>query len=227
MTYIEKEGKTVEEAIALGLEQLGMDEDEVDIEVLKKGGLLAKAKVRLTVKTTPKDEACDYLVGLIERMGLDCEVELEEIEGGYSANVSGKDAASVIGYRGEVLDAIQYLATIYVNRNEKNYVKMAVDVEGYRGRRSETLRALACRLADKAVREGKKVDLEPMNNQDRRIIHETLVDDDRVTTESQGDEPNRYVTILPKEREVTYGTNKSFRTAGMKTRSFGGKKRRF
>ena len=119
MTYIEKEGKTVEEAIALGLEQLGMDEDEVDIEVLKKGGLLAKAKVRLTVKTTPKDEACDYLVGLIERMGLDCEVELEEIEGGYSANVSGKDAASVIGYRGEVLDAIQYLATIYVNRNEK------------------------------------------------------------------------------------------------------------
>ena len=119
------------------------------------------------------------------------------------------------------------MATIYVNRNEKNYVKMAVDVEGYRGRRSETLRALARRLAEKAVREGKKVDLEPMNNQDRRIIHETLVDDDRVTTESQGDEPNRYVTILPKEREVTYGTNKSFRTAGMKTRSFGGKKRRF
>ncbi len=227
MTSIEKEAKTVEEAIALGLEQLGLTEDEVEIEVLKKGGLLSKAKVRLTVKTTPQDEVYEYLAGLIDRMGLQCDVNVTAVEGGFAAEISGPDSATVIGYRGEVLDAIQYLGTIFVNKNEKNYTKLSVDVEGYRARRANTLQALARRLADKAVTTGQAVDLEPMNNMDRRIIHETLAADDRVTTESQGDEPNRYVSIVPKEREITYGTNSSFRKSGLKTRSFGGKKRRF
>ena len=227
MIFIEKEAKTVEEAIALGLEQLGMDEDDVEIEVLKKGGMLSKSKVRLTVKRTQKDDLYDYLAGLLERMGLDCDLDVKEIEGGFAADISGKDSASAIGYRGEVLDALQYLGTIYLNHNEKSYTKLAVDVEGYRSRRAVTLKALAKRVADKAVMSGQPVDLEPMNNQDRRIIHETLADDDRVNTESQGEEPNRYVSVIPKEREITYGTNKAFRTGGMKTRSFGGKKRRF
>lgn len=227
MISIEKEAKTVEEAIALGLEQLGMSEDEVEIEVLKKGVLFGNAKVRLTVKSTPKDEVCDFLVGLVERMGLDVDVSVEDVEGGFHAEISGKDSASVIGYRGEVLDAIQYLATIHINMDDASYTRLTIDVEGYRARRAETLRALAKRTADKAVMTGRPVELEPMNNQDRRIIHETLADDERVTTESYGDEPNRYVVVLPKEREITYGTNKSFRTGGIKTRSFGGKKRRF
>lgn len=227
MISIDKEAKNVEEAIALGLEQLGMSEDEVEITVLKKGGLFGNAKVRLTVKSTPKDEVCDFLVGLLERMGLDCDVAVEDIEGGFHAEISGKDSASVIGYRGEVLDAIQYLSTIHINQADASYTRLTIDVEGYRARRTETLRALAQRLADKAVREGHQVELEPMNNTDRRVIHETLAADERVTTESAGEEPNRYVVILPKEREITYGTNKSFRTGGMKTRSFGGKKRRF
>lgn len=227
MIAIEKEAKTIEEAIALGLEQLGMDEDEVEIEVLRKGGLLSKAKVRLTVKSTPKDDVCDYLSGLIERMGLDCDVAVEETEGGYAAEISGKDSAYVIGYRGEALDAIQYLSTIYINKNEESYTRLSVDVEGYRTRRANTLRELALRLANKAVQTGEAVDLEPMNNQDRRVIHETLAQDERVETESFGEEPNRYVSIVPKEREVTYGTNKTFSRGGIKTRSFGGKKRRF
>ena len=227
MICIEKEARTIEEAIALGLEQLGMDEDEVEIEVLRKGGMLGKAKVRLTVKTTPKDDVCDFLAGLVERMGLDCDVTVEEVEGGFAAEISGKDSAFVIGYRGETLDAIQYLATIHVNQNQDNYVRLTVDVEGYRARRAKTLRELALRLANKAVQTGQTVDLEPMNNQDRRVIHETLAEDDRVTTESSGEEPNRYVSIIPKEREVTYGTNRSFMRGGIKTRSFGGKKRRF
>lgn len=227
MISIEKEAKTVEEAIAIGLEQLGMTEDEVEIEVLKKGGLFAGAKVRLTVKSTPKDEVCDFIAGLLERMGLDCDVTVEDVEGGFLAQVSGKDSAAVIGYRGEVLDAIQYLTTIHINKDDASYTRVTIDVEGYRARRTDTLHALALRLADKAVREGKQVELEPMNNQDRKVIHEALADDERVRTESFGDEPNRYVVIIPKEREITYGTNKSFRTGGMKTRSFGGKKRRF
>lgn len=227
MISIEKEARSVEEAIQLGLAQLDVKEDEVDVEVLKKGGLLGKAKVRLTVKSTPADGVYDYIAGLIERMGMECDVEVKEIEGGFAANINGKDSAAVIGYRGEVLDAIQYLSTIFVNQQDKSYTKMQVDVEGYRGRRADTLRALAIRMANRAVNEGVQVDLEPMNNQDRRIIHEALSGDERVTTCSQGDEPNRYISIVPKEREMTYGTNNSFRKSGIKTRSFGGKKRRF
>ena len=227
MISIEKEARSVEEAIALGLEQLGMTEDEVEITVIKKGGLFGNAKVRLTVKSTPKDDVCEFLCGLLERMGLECDVAVEDVEGGFHAEISGKDSASAIGYRGEVLDAIQYLATIHINKSDSSYTRLTIDVEGYRARRADTLKALALRLADKAVREGRQVELEPMNNTDRRIIHETLAGDERVTTESFGDEPNRYVIIVPKEREVTYGTNKSFRTGGIKTRSFGGKKRRF
>ena len=181
----------------------------------------------MTVKSTPKDEVCDFIAGLLERMGLDCDVTVEDVEGGFLAQVSGKDSAAVIGYRGEVLDAIQYLTTIHINKDDASYTRVTIDVEGYRARRTDTLHALALRLADKAVREGKQVELEPMNNQDRKVIHEALADDERVRTESFGDEPNRYVVIIPKEREITYGTNKSFRTGGMKTRSFGGKKRRF
>ena len=225
MISIEKEAKSVEEAIAIGLEQLGMVEEEVDIEVLKKGGLFGNAKVRLTVKSTPKDDVYDFLAGLLERMGLDCDVNVEDVEGGFRAEISGKDSASVIGYRGEVLDAIQYLGTIHINKNDASYTRLSIDVEGYRARRADTLHALALRLADKAVREGRQVELEAMNNQDRRVIHEALADDERVTTESFGDEPNRYVVILPKEREVTYGTNKAFTRGGIKTRSFGAKKR--
>lgn len=227
MLSIEKEAKSVEEAIALGLEQLGMTEDEVEITVLKKGGLFGSAKVRLTVKSTPKDDVCDFLTGLLERMGLDCDVSVEDVEGGFHAEISGKDSASVIGYRGEVLDSIQYLTTIHINKNDASYTRLTIDVEGYRARRADTLKALALRLADKAVREGRQVELEPMNNTDRRIIHETLANDERVSTESFGEEPGRYVIIVPKEREISYGTNKSFRTGGIKTRSFGGKKRRF
>lgn len=227
MVSIEKEGKNVETAIALGLEQLGVERESVEIEVLKEGGVFAKARVRLTIKSTPADELCEYIDGLLRFMGVDCSCEVTEVEGGLNCEISGKDSPIVIGYRGEVLSAVQYLATIYLNRNEKSNLKLNVDVEGYRIRRHETLTLLAKRLAEKAVKTGEQVNLEPMSTIDRRSIHEALAEDERVKTESVGDEPNRYVTIIPKEREISYGTSNSFKKSGFKTRSFGSKKKRF
>lgn len=227
MVSIEKEAKNVEAAIALGLEQLDVERDEVDIEVLKEGGLFSKARVRLTLKKTKKDELCEYIQGILDRMGIDCTVDIIENESGFVADISGKDSAIAIGHRGEVLDALQYLATIFLNKQDKNYTRLSLDVEGYRERRKATLIALAKRLADKADRMGTPVDLEPMTTVDRRTIHEALSGDERVTTESKGDDPNRYVSIIPVGKTPTYGTSKAFKTSGTKTRSFGAKKRRF
>jgi spoIIIJ-associated protein len=227
MISIEKEAKTVDEAIRLGLEQLALEEKDVEIEVLEEGGIFTKSKVRLTVKSTPKEELCEFLEGLLDRMGVDCYVDVTETENGYLADISGKDSAVVIGYRGEVLDALQYIATINLNKQEKSYTRLTLDVEGYRARRVETLKQLALRLAEKADRTGIPQELEPMSTVDRKAIHEALANDERVTTESQGEEPQRHVVISPKERPVTYGTSKEFKTSGTKTRSFGVKKRRF
>ena len=114
-----------------------------------------------------------------------------------------------------------------MNRDKESYLKVTVDAENYRDRRERILRDLANRLASKAVRERVKVELEPMNPHDRKIVHETLSANEDVTTYSTGNEPNRFITIEPKLPEKVYGTQSAFRKHGIKTRSFGAKKRGF
>ena len=227
MIVIETHAKSVEEAKQQGLLQLGMDETQVDIEIVTEGGEEELAVVRLSTKWSEEDGVLDYVCGLLDRMDLDCSLDIEPIESGYKVTINGEDSNYAIGHRGEVLDAIQYLAQISLNRDRENYLKVAVDAENYRARREDTLRDLAARLADRAVRDRVKVELEPMNPHDRKIVHEMLSEDDRVTTFSTGTEPNRFITIEPKLPEKVYGTQSAFRKHGIKTRSFGAKKRGF
>ncbi len=227
MATIEKEAKTVEEAVNLGLTQLGLSESEVDVEVVQKGGLFKNALVRLTTKYTLKDRIFDYISGLLEHMGIDCSVDIGEIEEGYEVELSGRDSALAIGYRGEVLDALQYLVLIDVNKDREDFIRVTLDAEGYRAKRVQTLKELATRLADKALRTNRAVELEPMNIYERKTVHEALADNTLIETFSTGNEPNRFITIQPKQKEKSYGTNTSFRKNGMKTRSFGSKQRKF
>ena len=227
MVVIEKRAESVEEAKQQGLLQLGMDETQVDIEVVSEGGEGELAVVRLSTRWSEEDAVLDYVCGLLDRMDLDCSLDIEPIESGYKVTINGDDSNYAIGHRGEVLDAIQYLAQISLNRDKENYLKVSVDAENYRARRESTLRDLAKRLADKAVRERVKVELEPMNPHDRKIVHETLSENDQVTTFSTGNEPNRFITIEPKLPEKVYGTQSAFRKHGIKTRSFGAKRRGF
>ena len=227
MISIEKRAESVEEAKSQGLLQLGMDESRVDVEIISEGGDGELAVVRLTTKWSEEDGVLDYVCGLLDRMDLDCSLDVEPIESGYRVIISGEDSNYAIGHRGEVLDAIQYLAQIALNRDKETYLKVAVDAENYRARREDTLRDLAKRLADRAVRDRVKVELEPMNPHDRKIVHETLSENDQVTTYSTGSEPNRFITIEPKLPEKVYGTQSAFRKHGIKTRSFGAKKRGF
>ena len=226
MIVIEKRAESVEEAKQQGLLQLGMEEDQVVVEVVSEGGDGELAVVRLSTKWSEEDGVLDFVCGLLDRMDLDCSLDIEPIESGYCVTISGDDSNYAIGHRGEVLDAIQYLTQIALNRDKENYLKVSVDAENYRARRERTLREIAKKYADKAVREKVSVELEPMNPHDRKIVHEALAEDERVSTFSTGNEPNRFVTIEPKLPEKTYGTQSAFRKHGIKTRSFG-KKRGF
>ncbi len=227
MIVIEKRAESVEEAKQQGLLQLGMDETQVDIEIVSEGGEGELAVVKLSTKWNEEDNVLDFVCGLLDRMDLDCSLDIEPIESGYRVIISGEDSNYAIGHRGETLDAIQYLSQIALNRDKESYLKVSVDAENYRARREDTLRELAKRLANRAVRDSVKVELEPMNPRERKIVHETLSENDDVITYSTGTEPNRFITIEPKTPEKIYGTQSSFRKHGIKTRSFGAKRRGF
>jgi spoIIIJ-associated protein len=113
-------------------------------------------------------------------------------------NLRGSELGMLIGKHGQTLDALQYLLNIVANKESSKRVKILLDVENYRKRREETLTRLAQRLADRVKRRREKVVLEPMNPQERKIIHMTLQNDDRIITYSEGDEPFRRVVVALK-----------------------------
>lgn len=146
------------------------------------------------------------VLDLLEHMGIECQVsaeygEADEINGiePVIVNIRGDDLSILIGKRAETLNALQYIARLIVSKELGRSVTMIVDVEGYRTRREHQLRLLARRMADQAIKTGRKQVLEPMNPAERRIIHIELRDSPYVTTQSFGEEPHRKVNILPKD----------------------------
>ena len=115
-------------------------------------------------------------------------------------SINGDDAAILIGHHGETLDSLQYLASLAANKRvngkKEEYTKISVDVEGYRAKREETLRALARRMASKVLKYKKSVMLEPMNPYERRIIHSEIQNMEGVSTNSIGSENNRKIVIF-------------------------------
>jgi len=113
-------------------------------------------------------------------------------------DIRGEDLSVLIGRRSETLNALQYIAGLMVSKQAGHYVQLVVDVEGFRTRREKQLRQLARRMAEEAIRTGKRQVLEPMSAADRRIVHIELREEASVTTESIGADPNRKVTIVPR-----------------------------
>ena len=198
-------GKTVDEAIENGLKELGLTKEDVEVEVLEEGkvrriGKSVEAEVKLTVKEKLTDgaRAVKFLEGLFAQLGEEVVPVLESEDEKIIINLQSATAKGIIGRRGEVIDALQTLAGAVANTNRKNYKRVVVDFENYRERREETLQRVAEKFAAKAVRQGRRVRLEPMNPYERRIIHSALMDNPDVTTHSEGSEPNRFVVITPK-----------------------------
>lgn len=212
--------KTVDEAVAKGLSELGITLEEAEVKVIEepvKGGLFGigakPAKVTVQKKKSDADAVVDFLSGLLKIMNVNTAVELtEENEERAVFNLTAVDSSALIGYRGEVLDSIQCLAGAVYNTEKEKYIRVVVDCEGYRDKREKTLVYLANKLAAKAVKTGRKICLEPMNPYERRIIHAALMNYEGVKTMSEGKEPTRYVAIIPDNYDPTKAPDKkSFR----------------
>lgn len=137
-----------------------------------------------------------FAENVIHMMGLP-EAKVVASNGGSAVDVevSGERMGLLIGKRGDTLDAVQYLTSLYVNREKNSYIKVNIDTEGYRAKREETLIKLAHSLERRVLRERKPVTLEPMSPNERRIIHSALQDNDQIKTYSVGEEPNRKVVV--------------------------------
>jgi spoIIIJ-associated protein len=129
------------------------------------------------------------------KMGLNIEIRTFENDECVYIEVEGKDSRTVIGKRGQTLDAIQYLTNLVMNKGQDKYIRVIVDVEGYRSRREKTLEQLAVKLAKRVERTGRNVRLEPMNPYERKVIHATLQSNGSISTRSEGEEPYRRVII--------------------------------
>ena len=224
MDYVEKKASSVEKAIEAALIELGIERDEAEIEILSEGKLLSKAVVRVKKRGVVVDQApeidqelvdeaknltsnvslsdsakraYEFVEGLISSMNLDCKADVKQNGEDILISISGKDSSNLIGYRGDTLDAVQYLTLLVANRSENGFVRVVVDAENYREKRAQVLANLAINLAEKADRLGRRIELEPMNPFERRAIHSALSESEKAHTESMGVEPNRYVVIIP------------------------------
>lgn len=167
-----------------------LEESSLNIEVVNKEDL----------QDVDSHEALDFLKDVTEKMGLSLNLKAKTGEAIVYVEMDGKDSGTIIGKRGQTLDAIQYLTSLVINKNSEKYIKVVVDAENYRAKRQKTLEQLANRLAAKVVRTKKYVRLEPMNPYERKVIHATLQQNPDITTRSEGEEPYRRVVIELKRK---------------------------
>ncbi len=206
MKVVEGSGRNVEEAAEGALRELGVSRDRVEIEVLEEPsrgflGLLGgrPARVRVVLRETVSERARDFLEQVVGAMGVQASIVLEETDEEINIGLEGNQLGILIGRRGETLNALQYLLNLSANKDQAERKKIMLDVEGYRKKREATLVQLATKLAEKAKRRGRSVVLEPMNPQERRIIHTTLRGRDDIYTFSEGEEPFRKIIIAPRK----------------------------
>lgn len=207
---IEASGKTEEEAISKALAELGMERDEVSVEIIERaksgflgiGGAPAVVRVSYSYEESQVDKVREFLSGLFERMNVAAEPEITQSEDGstISVDLKGENMGALIGRRGETLDAIQHLTNYAVNRGESNRIRINIDAENYRAKRTEALQRLAQKVAAKVIKYRRNVTLEPMNAYERHVIHVALQDYEGVTTYSTGTEPNRRIVVAYEKR---------------------------
>ena len=206
--------KTVDEAIEEGLNALGIEREDAEIVVLEEGKKklfgAVKARVKVTKRQSDAKRASDFIDGLMEILKITAVSEVVGEDDSIKIEIKSTNSAKVIGKHGDVLDAIQTLAGAVANTGRDDYKKVIVDCENYRAQREETLKALAEKLAAKAVEKGRKLNLEPMTPYERRIIHSALSNNTEVKTVSEGREPNRYIAVIPNnakpnDRGLHYG----------------------
>lgn len=204
MKQVTATGQTVDEAVESALAQLNTTKDRTDVSIIDEGkkgifGIFGSrpAVVKVTVVIDPLEEARKFLTDVSEQMGAPVNIETHRDGKQVHFILSGEKIALLIGKRGQTLNSLQYLTQLVINRYSDQYLTVILDAEDYRNRRNETLIILAQRLAQKALKTGKDVALEPMPSYERKVIHTALAENNRVKTFSDGAEPHRYIVISP------------------------------
>ena len=223
MESLEISAKTVEEATKKALTRLNVGLDEVDIQVLNqgKGGILGigaeDAKILVTLKpalgnesTDESGEAQKVIADLLELMGVAAQIEVQMPQEAFDEegennpvvfNLTGGNLEILIGRRGQTIDALQYLVRLMLTRQSKSKLPIMIDVEGYKQKRFDDLRAMALNVAEQVKAQNSSIRLEPMTAFERRIVHMALAKDSEVTTESIGEGEFRKVVVYPKTRK--------------------------
>lgn len=212
----EQIGKTVEEAIRKGLEELKISRDDVKIEVLEEptsGGVLGilsakMAKVRLTVDKRVSDEQFESTKIKLEEILNDIleitsekdiiSYDISKKDNKVILNINGEKVNHLIGYKGRTIEYFQSLINSMLQKEDEEYAKVFVEINDYKKVKEEKLRKLANKMASNVIRFRKPIKLEPMSAYERLIIHQELANRDDVTTESYGEEPRRRVVIKKK-----------------------------
>lgn len=218
-------GNNYDEAVNDALNKIGLTKDQVSIELIEEPkkrffSILEhkQIKVRVTevqkVETKKevsksheikeaseeavelaKEKAVKFLNEFFDKMGVSLKIDTVYEDKILKLNVTGENAGIIIGYRGETLEALQLLVSTMVNRKKDDYVKILIDVEGYRKKRVKVLEELAAKVAHTVVSKRRSITLEPMVPFERRVIHTALQNHPKVKTESIGEEPYRKVVI--------------------------------
>ena len=199
--------KTVEEAKAKAAAELEVSVEDLEITVLEEGkkGFLGigatDAKISAVYTVKRATVALEFIRKMVADMELDLTVAMKDGNNDDTLiTVDGEGAGILIGHHGETMDSLQYLANLAANKKEKGekqeYVKITLDIEGYRAKREQKLRELARKMASKVVKGKKSVMLEPMNPYERRIIHSEIQGIEGVSTNSIGSENNRRIVIF-------------------------------
>ena len=189
-----------------------VEETQVDASAKAASAKAAKAKDAVSLLEQEK-RARKFLEDVFAAMKIEVELQRSETEEGILFQIEGESLGILIGKHGQTLDALQYLTNLAANRGvagERLHVQLVI--EGYRARREETLTRLPGHLAEKACRIGQEIHLEPMNRHERKIIHMALQDSRKVSTYSAGDEPRRYVVIVPRRRRRAESNRRSRET---------------
>ncbi|MGA2159532.1 MAG: RNA-binding cell elongation regulator Jag/EloR [Dehalococcoidia bacterium] len=215
---LEISAKTVDEATKVALAQLGVSRDEVEIEVIKKGksGVLGvgaeDAKIRVTLlddEAQPgqlddvAETARKVLSDILKAMGIAAEIDVTsspDENTPVTLNIEGDDLGVLIGRRGQALASLQYLVRLIVAEKSKKWISVNVDVDWYKKRHYETLKKLAQRLAEQVARRKRAITMEPMQPDERRIVHLALADNPDVMTQSTGEGDGRRVVIQMRKR---------------------------
>ena len=210
MEVHEFEGRTEKEAIANAIEAMGLDEDEIDVEVVKaRSGLFGGGKVTIRVHvgedqpvedlephTEQESEAAGFVSDLLRHMGIEADLRIATREDDRVVlEMISDDAGILIGRHGATLEAMQLLTNIACGRRHEDGPRVILDTEDYRYRREQSLTRMAMRVARDVQRSGRSQLLEPMNPFERRLVHTTISGVDDVSTESEGDGPYKQVRV--------------------------------